>query len=65
MAYPHVGHGNDVLLESTKGNPDAVQVFVRAGILAPQRGAEPPLPFSVDRNYCSVYGMIEMGSLPT
>ena len=52
-------------MESTKGNPDAVQVFVRADILVPRWGAEPPPPFSVDRKYGWVYAMIEMGLLPT
>jgi hypothetical protein len=49
-----------VLLASTRGNPDAVQVLARADIPVPRRGAEPPPPFSVDRKHRSVHAMIEM-----
>ena len=47
-----------MLLASTRGNPDAAHVFVRAVIPVPQRGGEPPSPFSVEREQRSMHTMI-------
>ncbi len=58
MDSPHSGHGNAVLLFSTNGRPEEVQMSVLAAItLSLSEAGEPPLPFSVDRrqdgNYIS------------
>ncbi len=66
MDSPHSGHGNAVLLFSTNGRPEEVQMSVLAAItLSLSEAGEPPLPFSVDRRQDGItspqYSHFELG----
>ena len=49
MGSPQLGHGNEVLLASVNGTPDAEQVVARFCIRGPQRARDQLLLNMVDR----------------
>gem|GEM_PF-2114661 len=54
MGSPHVGQGNEVLLASVSGTPDAEQVVARFCIMVPQRAGDRLLLNMVDRRSTAI-----------